>query len=260
MSLIVDCDPALGLPMSDVDDALALWALRALGIEIDAITSVFGNSSLPRVHAVATDLGARWSIPVFRGAARPGDIDTPAVERLLAHRGDVLAIGPQTNIAAALARGASWSRLVLLGGTNRRLLNFRPVHTTELNFALDEVAASRALSACTDLVPMEPCRELLFRREHFRVLPPWMESLCLGWLRLGPVLTGRMGVVPWDVVAALYCAGADGFSTDCRGVTLDSAPLRRGYVRYGPGTVRVLSRVDPVAFDGAWAALRDPSR
>lgn len=246
--------------MSDVDDALALWALLARGVEIEAITTVFGNSTLPRVHAVATDLGARWSIPVVRGAARPGDIDTPAVERLLAHRGDVLAIGPQTNIAAALSRGARWSRLVLLGGTNRRLLNLRPVHTTELNFALDEAAAATALGACTDLVPMEPCRALLFRREHFRILPPWMESLCLGWLRLGPVLTGHAGVVPWDVVAALYYAGVDGFGVDTRGVTLDSGPLRRGYVRYHPGKVRVVTGVEAASFYAAWTALRDPSR
>jgi len=241
--------------MSDVDDALALWALLARGIEIEAITTVFGNSTLPRVHAVATDLGARWSIRVFRGASRPGDVDTPAVERLLAHRGDVLAIGPQTNIAAALSRGASWSRLVLLGGTDRRLVNLRPLHTTELNFALDEAAAAAALAGCTDLVPMEPCRAVLFRAAHFRVLPPWMEPLCQGWLRLGPLLNGHLGVVPWDVVAALYYAGVDGFIVEPRGVALASGPLRRGYVRYHPGTVRVVTGVQPASFYAAWTAL-----
>jgi len=246
--------------MSDVDDALALWALLGRGIEIEAITTVFGNSPLPRVHAVATDLGARWSIPVWRGASRPGDVDTPAVERLVAHRGDVLAIGPQTNIAAALSRGASWSRLVLLGGTNRRLANLRPLHTTELNFALDEAAAAAALAACTDLVPMEPCRALLFGREHFQVLPPWMEQACRGWLRLGPLLTGHLGVVPWDVVAALYYVGVDGFTVERRGVRLDSGPLRRGYVRYQPGAVRVVTGVLPAPFYAAWTALRDPPR
>lgn len=238
-----------------------MWALRRLDVEVVGLTTVFGNSSLPRVHAVAEELGARWAIPVFRGAAGPGDEHTPAVERLLAHRGTVLALGPCTNVAAALRRGAQWDRLVVLGGSDRALPNLRPLHTTELNFALDERAAASTLAAASDLVPMEPCRDLLFRRDEFRVLPPWMESRCLGWLRLGPLLTGRRGVVPWDVVAALYlgagaAAGAT-FTTEPRGVLLDSSPLRRGYVAYRPGTVRVVTRVQPEAFYAAWRGLRE---
>ena len=241
--------------MSDVDDALALWALRQAGARIEAITTVFGNNTLEKVHAVATELGQRWDIPVFRGAAQPGDDRTPAVDRLLAHRGAVLAIGPQTNVAAALQRGASWSRLVLLGGTDRSMPNLRPLHTTELNFALDEGAARVALAHCTDLVPMEPCRDVLFRRADFALLPPWMEERSRGWLRLGPVLTGRRAVVPWDLVAALYLLDPGGFTAEPRGVELDSSPLRRGYLRYTAGTTRVVTAADEPTFRRRWQAL-----
>ena len=260
MALLIDTDPALGLPLKDVDDALAIWLLlRAAtlgeGPRIVALCSVFGNGALAQTDAVARDLGQRWHLPVHRGAAAPGDIETPAVEALIKHQGDVLAIGPQTNVAAALAGGARWPRLVVLGGTDRKMPNVRPIHTTELNFALDEAAAAASVACCTTLVPMEVCRKLLFRAADFEVLPRWMDECCRAWLRLGPLLTGHRAVIPWDVVAAMYLVRPELFRVERRSVRLAPSFGKAGYVGYGAGQTEVVVDVDVAGFHAAWRRI-----
>ena len=128
MGILIDTDPALGIPLSDIDDALAIWFCVKAGLPVDGLTTVFGNASGEDTFAVGSKLGEALGVPVYRGADHPGMADTPAVRALLEHRGTVLAIGPMTNVAAALVRGARWERLVVLGGTNRWLPNLRPLH------------------------------------------------------------------------------------------------------------------------------------
>lgn len=249
MSWLVDTDPAAGLPFRDVDDAIAIWTMRRA---ITGLTTVFGNSTGPRTHAVAVELGQRLGFPVHRGADHPGDVDTAAVAALVAHTGPVLAIGPMTNIAAALRRGARWPRLVILGGTDRRLPNLRPLHTTELNFMLDVDAAGIALAHTTTLVPMEVCRTVWFDRTDVAQLPAWLAARCAGWMRLAPVLTGRRAFHPWDVVAALVALDSPGLRVERRTVRLAKRP---GYVVYGDGhELDVLVAVDD--FRARWGAAR----
>jgi inosine-uridine nucleoside N-ribohydrolase len=246
-TILVDTDPALGLPYSDVDDAVAIYTLVAGKAPVVGLTTVFGNNTLERVHLVAEAIGARLGLPVFRGARGPGDAQTPAVDRLCAHDGAVLAIGPLTNIAAALARGARWSRLIVLGGASRRLPNLRPLHTTELNFALDEAAAAAVLPHVTTLFPMEPCRTVHFDAAHFGLLPPWLAEPSRHWLRLGPLMTGRRAVHPWDVLPALWMLDATPFASAPRGVRLATGPLRRGYIAYDAGPIEVITGIDSAA-------------
>lgn len=229
---IVDCDPTLGVPGRDVDDALAIAALRGSGAPIAAITTVFGNAALPLTTRVARDLGARWAIPVHPGAARPGEVDTAAARLLRDHRGPVLGLGPCTNLAAALARGARWERLVLLGGTARRSPNVRYLHLTELNFALDPAAAARALQVADAVVPMEVCRTVVFTAADLVGLPDWVNDGCRSWLRLAPWLTGTPGFHPWDVLAAAAAVSPDLFDWTPGPRTLDPARWRRG--AFGP--------------------------
>lgn len=253
--VIIDTDPGLGLPHTDVDDAIAIYTLVKGGAPIAGLTSTYGNTSITRTHPITEELGKRWNIPVFRGASGPGDVATAATEALLAHTGSVLAIGAMTNIAAALDGGARWSQLILLGGTVAAGPNIRGLRTTELNFAVDEPAAARALSACTTLFSMEPCRQVLFRAAEFAALPAWMEQRCRGWLRLGPLMTGHRGVHPWDVLPAMWLLKPDLFRSEKRGVALRSGALTRGHIAYGDGEVDVITHVDAPAFVNAWRSV-----
>lgn len=254
-ALLVDCDPALGLPFCDVDDALALYLLVRGGIELAGVTTVFGNTSVGRTHRVAEELCGRWGLPVHRGASGPGDIDTTAVAALVAHPGDVLAIGPMTNVAAALDRGARWSRLVLLGGTTARGPNVRGLRTTELNFALDLPSARRALNDATVLFPMEVCRQVLFGSEDFSVLPGWIADRCRHWLSLGPAMTGHRGVHPWDVLPAMWMLHPELFTGARRGVRLRSGWSERGHLDYEAGGIEVIEAVDGEGLAKAWRRL-----
>jgi inosine-uridine nucleoside N-ribohydrolase len=255
MSLLIDTDPGLGLPACDVDDALAIHALVSAGWPVAGLTVCFGNTTQERTLAVATELGERWRIQVFAGATHAGDVDTPAARALTTHPGDVLAIAPMTNVAAALSSGARFQRLILLGGTDRAWPNLRPLHTTEVNFALDEPAATLALSTATALFPMEVCRKVWFGADELGALPAWLADRCRAWLRLAPLMTGRRAFHPWDLLPAMWLVEPTLFRTERRGVRLASRPGRRGYVAYGDGDVEVAVDVDTGAFIRRWRSL-----
>ena len=243
----VDCDPALGLRFADVDDVLALVFLAASGARIAGLSTSWGNAPLPAVDRVARALARRLGIErVAAGASGPGDRDTAAAEALAAFRGTVLAIAPLTNVAAALARGARWRRLVVLGGTDRRLPNLRPLHTTELNFALDEPAAADVLAHGCDLVPMEPCRRVWFGRTELAALPEDLARGCRSWLWTSPLRTGRLAFHPWDLLAAAWVTDPDLVTVRRARAVPRPGPLIRGYVRCVDGEGRVLTRIDEV--------------
>jgi inosine-uridine nucleoside N-ribohydrolase len=73
--LIIDCDPAFGVPGGDIDDCLAIaLALRSPEASVEAITLVAGNVSLDAGEQGARrllTLAGRTDIPLHRGAAWP---------------------------------------------------------------------------------------------------------------------------------------------------------------------------------------------
>jgi inosine-uridine nucleoside N-ribohydrolase len=256
MKLLVDTDPAMGLLFRDIDDVLAIHLLYCAGVQLEGLSITYGNSSLDRTLGVAKKLGERFKIPVYSGASGPNHTDTEAVEKLASWKGDVLAIGPMTNIAAALKRGASWTSLTLLGGTSRRLPNLRPLHTTELNFALDEPAAAAALQASTRLVPMEVCRQVFFCPAELKRFPSWIQKQSRSWLALGPLMTGRNAVHPWDVVAAMSLIEPNLFTIERKAVVFRGRLGWRGYIGYGEGQLQeVLVGVNAEVLKARWFQL-----
>ncbi len=241
----IDTDPGLGLFGVDVDDAIAILALHCAGVPIAGLSTCFGNASLARVHPVARDLGRRLDLRVARGASAPADVDTEAVEALVAHRGVVLALAPLTNVAAALARGARWERLVVLGGTTARGPNLRRLRTTELNLAADLRAAAAVIEAKPDLVPMEPCRRVWFGLSDVARFPPPFRARSLSWLALAPVHSRRLAFCPWDLVAATWLVEPSLFTVAPKAVGLVADRWRKGHVTLSDdGDVPVVLDVD----------------
>lgn len=173
MRLTIDCDPGC-------DDAVALWlALASPGIEVACVTIVAGNvparvcaDNARRVldfagRDVPVLPGAERAVPdaVVHGADGLAGLDLPppsrgpdagdAVAALLAAR-HVAAIGPLSNLAAALAREPAWrpDTLVWMGGAEG------PGNVTasaEFNAHCDPAAASAVLAAGLDplIVPWD---------------------------------------------------------------------------------------------------------
>lgn len=253
--LLIDTDPALGLPLSDVDDALAVhFAVRA-GLPVAGLTSCYGNAPLADTHTIASHLGRAYDVPVHRGAAGPADDDTPAVRALLQHTGTVLALAPLTNIASALLRGARWERLVVLGGSDTWFPNLHPLHTTEYNFKLDPGAAAIVLPRTDVLFPMEVCRQVQFHGADVDVLPDWLRERCRHWIGLAPLVTKHRGFHPWDVLPAMWLSHPDLF--ELRPMTVELRRLRgyRGHVDYSsaqPGSPLVALQTDASRVRDVW--------
>lgn len=140
--IILDTDPAVGIPGTDADDPLALMlALKDPRLNLVGVTTVFGNCP-PRLGArcaaVVLRAAGREDVPIAigmgtpmngelpqrlqdayaGGRGRPGRIELPElgdsrrhavdflIETVLANPGEVtiVAIGAQTNIALALVK------------------------------------------------------------------------------------------------------------------------------------------------------------
>ena len=142
---------------SDVDDALCLGlALASPEIDLVAVTTVAGDTALrARITRRLLDLAGRPEVPVYAGRAAPlaraagrfvwfgnegkGILDdgaplsfaaepaSDALSRLFAAPSDLelVAVGPLTNVAAALERDSALSkrvpRLTVMGGHLRRI-------------------------------------------------------------------------------------------------------------------------------------------
>lgn len=177
LHLTLDCDPGC-------DDAVAIWlALASPGLAIDAITIVAGNvpaalcaANARRVlDAAARDVpvlvGHERDVPdaVVHGADGLGGLDLPAPSRppdpgdaiaALAAAQTIVAIGPLSNVAAAIDRGAKPRRLVWMGGAEGPG-NVTP--SAEFNAHCDPEAARRVLDAGLDpvIVPWDAALQVL---------------------------------------------------------------------------------------------------
>lgn len=142
--IILDTDPAIGIPGTDADDPLALMlCLKHPKLELLGVTTIFGNcppdlgarsatgvlreagrTDIPVAIGMATQMGGGLPeelVKAYSGArGRPGSIPLPdldashngmhatdfLIETIMANPGEVtvIAIGPQTNLALAMLK------------------------------------------------------------------------------------------------------------------------------------------------------------
>ena len=172
MSLVVDCDPGC-------DDAIAiLLALRHANVK--AITTVSGNVPIPQSteNALMTIAVANVETPVYAGASKP--LNGPPIHNDVRHGTDglggihrfshsrtsesasacdfllecvskddwVVALGPLTNLAEALARDSEWGKRIggisIMGGSTS-IGNITPV--AEFNVFADPHAAAKVYTS-----------------------------------------------------------------------------------------------------------------
>lgn len=103
--VIFDCDNTMGLNGKDVDDGLALlYLLGSKNIELKAITTTFGNSTIENVHPnterVLKALN-RPNIPLYKGASSPKNRYSEAAQAL------VDMVNNQPNEITILATGST---------------------------------------------------------------------------------------------------------------------------------------------------------
>lgn len=241
----IDTDAACGADRTtDPDDCLALLALlKAPGLQVVGISTVFGNATLDVTDRTTRDLVALLSAegrpapPVFRGRgahleAQEATGPTPAEAALRSALAQapmvVVALGPLTNIAAVLRRdGALSSNVQALvavmgqrpghvfhpveGGTARILLGHGPVFK-DFNFAKDRLAASELLArrVPTTLVPYEAAQALTMTGANLDAMDRagpaahWVAARSRAWLSFWQSDIRQAGFFSFDLAAAAY--------------------------------------------------------
>jgi purine nucleosidase len=251
LPVVHDCDNALGVPFSDVDDGLALLHLLGAGpgIELLAVTTCFGNAPrrlVDRATRRLLDRAGRPGFPLHAGADGPGTAPTAAARRLVElaaarpGRVAIAATGPLTNLAAAAALDPGFlarvGRIVCLGGTlGAARLGWRSIN--EVNFGADPAAAAAVLAApCpVAVVPTTSCLEARFGAADLARLDGLglpVRRAVARWLACCRVGRGLDHFVLWDALAVVLLTRPDLLLT------------RRATVRLGPGARLALAEGD----------------
>ncbi|MGH8720292.1 MAG: nucleoside hydrolase, partial [Burkholderiales bacterium] len=177
------------------------------------------------------------AVPVYQGSSEPMTEGAPTA-RIPAHERlravlekeplTIVALGPMTNIAAALHKRpdlqAKVTRLVAVmgrrrghlfhpieGGTARSLLGHGPVFR-DFNFAEDEEAATAvlAMGLPMTLVPYEAARDVMIGGDTLGGMTAsggataWVAQRTRAWLGYWREDIGRKGFYPFDLIAAAY--------------------------------------------------------
>ncbi|GAC1529996.1 MAG: hypothetical protein NVS3B10_26270 [Polyangiales bacterium] len=224
--LWIDTDVALGAWTGDVDDGWAIaTALRGAPDRVLGLSSVFGNTDAETAHRCARELlraMKREDVPLVRGAARAGHVTEAADAIAALPRGaHVLALGPLTNVAAALGRDRSLAERItvsFVGGNPSSLGRWPPLWPFEFNLAKDAAASHAVFAsavakrvftldvACALTVGPRDLRRIARRSELGRHL----ARASLRWLAYAPLRHRALRFPLWDAVPALDALGVLG--------------------------------------------------
>ena len=258
----VDTDVALGSARGDVDDGFAiaglLGAARLRRIELLGISTVSGNASAAEASRCARALVAAASsdVAVLRGEAAG---EAGAALAGLPANCRIVAIGPLTNIAAAIALAPELPERVSLSVVGGNLSSkglLPPLWPHEFNLARDRAAAKAVLEApWRELVfyPLDVMRALRCNPERVRRISgagPVGARLAEGsrrWLRRSRWRWGRSGFPVWDLPPALQAAGA--IEVEIAAVRFPSAQRRYS------GIPEEASAAVALDADAAWRAF-----
>jgi purine nucleosidase len=255
--LFIDSDNALGSPSGDVDDGIALAALLQSGVAIEALASVFGNTSAALAQRNTDALAHRcgYTHACLAGAASPTAPVSEAARRLADGTAGrtLLALGPLTNVAQALdldaGLGERLLELVCLGSNVTSLGRWPPLWPFEYNFTKDRGAALRVFESVARItvVPLDQARRLRLRFADLSAiegeLGVYLRQHARRWFRRAQRLKLQSTVPVWDLVACMLLLRPERFRIETRRARAHAS----GWLEYGAGerSVNVVADFDP---------------
>lgn len=229
----IDTDPTVLPGGFEVDDGLALaQAFASPELEVVGVSSVFGNGDIDTCHASATAMVKAFgpaAMPVARGAGGPDDGPGTAAARAIIAAArtapqaglTLLALGPITNIAAALSSAPDIALHIAqiiwvagrVPGEEFRLSANHESRFPDLNFEKDPRGAASVLATDVPLLlaPWAGSSQLRFTVAHVAQLgAAGGASACLhapasDWLALWERLWAVDFFMPFDTLA-IGCA------------------------------------------------------
>jgi inosine-uridine nucleoside N-ribohydrolase len=257
--VIIDADPAIGVPFKDVDDGLMLLvALNSPEIDILGITTTYGNGSEEVAYRKAKELvtlAGREDVPVLRGAAS-GDAERPTeASRFIAAMAEahpdevtVLAVGPMTNVAAALRQTPETAQhlkeVISMGGHVSAANVARTQCWSDLNYGSDKEAAGVFLESMDELTVVS-----IQLSERFYISPSRYQRLITEtvhadylhrntrlwyWLR-------RRAFVVWDLVALACLIHPEWFARNDVAVDYSTTMMGEPQLQVSPPAGRLAS-------------------
>jgi purine nucleosidase len=276
----VDADPACGEGARvDPDDCLAIWYLmRQVDVAIAGISTVFGNAPLKTTDAVTREVMARLEpargfVPVYRGAGAPlleagagTDAERALIAALAGGELTVVALGPLTNVAAALQARPDLhekvQKIVVVmgrrpghifhpaeGAGGGALFGHGPVFR-DFNVVQDPEALRVVLDSDVPLVlvPYEAARDVEIDEQALGRIAAsgadgrWVAERARPWLTYWKTDIGRDGFYPFDLIAAMFVAEPRRFA--CAGVRVE---LRRDRTVFFPFSRMPALLIEPLA-------------
>jgi inosine-uridine nucleoside N-ribohydrolase len=292
MDVLIDTDPGLGTLGCDPEDSLAItMALASPEVTVRAITCVQGNAPIRHSYANAAhllELLGRTDIPLAAGAewpllrtrrreplrwlaerdafdrvlpAAPRPYANPrAVELILRTARDsdgltIIAIGPLTNLAAALVADAALAdrleRVTVMGGAFEVPGNITP--TAEFNFFMDPEAAQIVLESGVRpvLVGLDVCHQTHLTSRQIAAtgfksdLGRFVQRSCAAWLP-GMDASDEEGPHLYDTLAVASVFRPELLTLDAAFVQIEttSEALAGTSVAWLPGRPSAWSRPD----------------
>ncbi len=253
----IDTDPALGLPLRDVDDAFALaQALHSPEIQIRGISVTYGNGPLAHALEAAREIVRRCgtgsgvnAAMVHAGAASAGELgtETDATRALIAALRErplvYVALGPLTNLATLLQRqpnlASRLTAVVILAsrapGERFRVGRWNPYPFHDANFEKDVPAMAEILAhsgLTLRFVPMTATLSCTMTPRDLDALAQagsagaWLAEHSRSWLRLWRWLFLVDGGPMFDSVAILAVTHRQLLSSEVRFVRIEDATAR----------------------------------
>ncbi len=163
----LDVDPAVMPGGHEPDDGVAMvQAFHSPELRVTGVSVVFGNAPVERGYPIAREIAARFGpagLEVHRGSAAPSPDPTPASRALIAALEEeaqtILALGPATNVAAALRERPDLAErietvILVIGRRPGEPLTFPGggPNLLDFNFELDPAAAEMVLESGAPIV------------------------------------------------------------------------------------------------------------
>lgn len=273
--IIIDTDPG-------VDDALALMmTVRSAMFDILGVTTVCGNSTVENstrnAKFILNAIGEN-SLPIYQGAGQPlvralrqavvhgddgllgmntlsvGDVvsNGDAVDFILdmirkfPNEVTIIAIGPLTNIAAAITQAptimSKVQKIIIMGGAFAVAGNMN--NGAEFNFFVDPDAARIVCNFPIDkiVIPLDVCNKAVITVADLDRIENYQDSLLLRNL-VEPYAeniyndTGIKGAIMYDPLAAYYAINQKAFVVEDETISIGIDEDNRGIIKHQNSTV-----------------------
>jgi inosine-uridine nucleoside N-ribohydrolase len=255
--IYIDSDNAMGAPAGNVDDGFAVAALLRCGEEIAGLASVKGNTFehwADRNNSVIAAI-CGWKGRFLRGWRKRKHHGNPAADFLVSNSRPlrIVALGPLSNIGAALERSEIIAAEIIVVGGNSSSRGGPPLWPHELNLTADRPATRAVFGSPIPItvLPIDVGRRMKVRREQLDAIDGLLGEYIRSESkrRFRRMLWTRFSreISITDLPAAMYVIEPSLFLTEELPVTLH----QNCWLEFGAGErmVTVIKEFDP---DALW--------